>query len=515
MVTELASRPRPTARRVHPAEPRVGRPAPPSAASAGPPWAALAVVLVGAFMAVADFFIVNVALPSISSSLGAGPAALELVVAGYGVAYATGLVTGGRLGDALGRRRLFLAGIAGFTLTSAACGLAPTAATLVVARVLQGVSAAAMVPQVLATIHSSFSGDARQRALGVYGAILGAATVAGQLLGGVIVAADVAGLGWRPAFLVNVPIGLAGLAAAWRILPDTRSATPQRLDTTGAALLGLAVVALLLPLTGGRELGWPLWSWAALSSVPVLVGALVAWERRLERRGGDPLLPPGLLRLGGLRTGLGAVALFAPAFGGFFFTSALSLQRGRHLGPLAAGMVMVPFALAFLAASLGGGRIAGNRVRRTVAGGAGLIAAGYLALALIAWRDFSGEDFWTLAPAMAIAGLGQGLVVPQLFGIVLGGGPAVRAATASGMLMTAFQAGLAVGVGVLGLVFLAVLGPETAAGGGHYGSASAVAFLLEAALAAAGAVVCGLLPEPAPVATTVDALLHDTVVLGL
>ncbi|TMD00731.1 MAG: MFS transporter, partial [Chloroflexi bacterium] len=180
MVTELAPRPASAPRRVHPAE----RPAAPAASTAAPPWAALAVVLVGVFMAVADFFIVNVALPSISSSLGAGSAGLELVVAGYGVAYATGLVTGGRLGDALGRRGLFLGGIAGFTVTSAACGLAPTTATLVAARVLQGLAAAAMVPQVLATIQSSFSGSDRQRALGVYGATLGAATVAGQLLGG-------------------------------------------------------------------------------------------------------------------------------------------------------------------------------------------------------------------------------------------------------------------------------------------------------------------------------------------
>jgi hypothetical protein len=154
-------------------------------------------------------------------------------------------------------------------------------------------------------------------------------------------------------------------------------------------------------------------------------------------------------------------------------------------------------------------------VRRTVAGGAVLIAAGYLALAALAWRDFAGENVWTLAPAMATAGLGQGLVVPQLVGIVLGGVPAVRAGTASGVLMTAFQVGLAVGVGLLGLVFLAVLGPDSAVGGGHFAGATALASLLEAVLAAAAAAVCSLLPEPAPVAATVEAVLHDTVVLEL
>jgi MFS family permease len=463
-------------------------------AAAAPPWAALAVVLIGVFMAVADFFVVNVALPSIASTLGAGTAALELIVAGYGVAYATCLVIGGRLGDSLGRRGLFLHGIAGFTLTSAACGLAPTTATLVVARVLQGFSAAAMVPQVLATIQASFSGAARQRALGVYGATLGASTVAGQLLGGVIVAANVAGLAWRPAFLLNVPVGLVGLVAAWRVLPDTRSAAPERLDMGGAVLLGLAVVALLIPVTSGRELHWPVWSLLALSAVLPLIAAFLLWERRLERSGGHPLLPPSLLRLTGLRAGLLTIALFSPAFGGFFFTTALSLQRGRHLGPLAAGTVMLPFALAFLVASLGGGRIAGGRVRRTIGGGALLISGAYLALALVAWRDFDAEGFWLLAPAMALAGLGQGLVVPQLFGVILGGVPAARAGAASGMLMTTFQVGLAVGVGGLGLVFVQLLGPASVAGGGHFAAATAASSVVEAMLALAAAGASRLLP---------------------
>ncbi|HEX3607136.1 MAG TPA: MFS transporter [Candidatus Dormibacteraeota bacterium] len=469
-----------------------------SAGSNTPPWAALAVVLVGAFMAVADFFIVNVALPSIAASLAAGAAALELIVAGYGVAYATALVSGGRLGDTLGRRGLFLAGIAGFTVTSAACGLAPTATVLIAGRVLQGLSAAAMVPQVLATIQASFTGEDRRRALGVYGATLGVATVAGQLLGGLIVAANLFGLAWRPAFLLNVPVGLAGLIAAWRVLPDTRSDAPQRLDAVGAGLLGLAVVALLVPLTTGRELGWPLWSWCALSIVPELLTAFLLWELRLERAGGDPILPLSLLRHSGVRPGLGAVALFAPAFGGFFFTTALSLQRGRHLGPLAAGIVMIPFALAFLAASLGGGRLAGAQVRRAITGGALLIAGAYLALGLIAWRDFGGESFWVLAPAMATAGLGQGIVVPPLFGVVLAGVPARRAGTASGVLMTAFQTGLAVGVGGLGLVFLQVAGPAAAEGPAHFGPATAIAYVLEAALALGGAAVCSALPRTAP-----------------
>jgi MFS family permease len=451
------------------------------------PWPALAVVLVGVFMAVADFFIVNVALPSIATTLRAGPAALELVVAAYGVAYAVGLVSGGRLGDTLGRRPLFLIGAAGFVLTSAACGLAPTAATLVAARMLQGLSAAAMVPQVLATIQASFVGADRERALGVYGATLGAATVAGQLLGGVLVAADLGGLAWRPAFLVNVPVGLLGLLAAWRVLPDTHSASPQRLDVRGAALLGLAIVALLVPVTTGREMGWPLWSWLCLAAVPGLVAGFAAWERTLERRGGDPLLPPSLLRVGGLRTGMGAAAAFSPAFGGFFFATALSLQQGRHLGPLAAGLVLVPFALAFLVASLTTDRVAPLLRGGVVATGAALMACGYAVLAVVAWRDFAQESFWMLAPAMLVIGAGQGLVVPRLFGSLLSGVPAALAGTASGALMTVFQVGLAVGVGVLGLVFLDLLG--AAPSPGRFATATAVVDLLLIALVLTGGAV--------------------------
>src|SRR5450755_2297005 len=250
--------------------------------------AALVVLLSGTFLAMTDFFVVNVALPGIGRDLSATSSALELVIAGYAVAYALGLVIGGRMGDTFGRKRLFLIGMLAFTLTSAVCGLAPTAAALVAARIAQGAAAAVMVPQVLATIQAAATGQERARALSAFGATGGLAAVFGQLGGGLIVAADILGTGWRPIFLLNVPIGLASVVVAARTLPDTRSARPARLDPAGTVLLGATVLALLVPLIEGRSQGWPLWAWASLTAAPLLGWALLRVETRIENTGHVP-----------------------------------------------------------------------------------------------------------------------------------------------------------------------------------------------------------------------------------
>ena len=264
----------------------------------------LATVLLGAFLSIADFFIVNVALPTIDGDLHASEATLELVVAGYGIPYALLLVLGGRLGDLHGRRRLFMLGMASFTVWSLLCGLAPTASSLVVFRAIQGASAALMVRQVLATIQAACDGQRRARALGFFGATAGIAAVVGQLAGGALVSADIAGTGWRPIFLVNVPLGLLGLVLAWRHVPATRADAPARIDTRGTALLAAAILALLVPLTEGRALGWPVWTWFVLAAFVPAAAAFVAVERRLEARGGHPLVPPSLMQLAGMRRGL-------------------------------------------------------------------------------------------------------------------------------------------------------------------------------------------------------------------
>src|SRR5690242_7050103 len=227
-------------------------------------WAALPVVLAGTFMVVLDFFIVNVAMPAMQADLHAGTGALEWVVAGYGLTFATLLITAGRLGDQFGRRRLFSAGLALFTLASAACGLAWSPATLVAARLVQGAAAALLSPQVLSVIGVAYTGPDRVRALSVYGIALGLAAAGGQLVGGVLVQADVAGLGWRSCFLINVPIGVAALALAPRLVPESRAAGAPRLDLTGTLLLTAGLTAIILPLVEGRRHGWPEWTWASL-----------------------------------------------------------------------------------------------------------------------------------------------------------------------------------------------------------------------------------------------------------
>lgn len=416
----------------------------------------LATVLLGAFLSIADFFIVNVALPTIDSRLHASPATLELVVAGYGVPYALLLVIGGRLGDLFGRRRLFMLGMAAFTLFSLLCGAAPNALSLVAFRAAQGASAAFMVPQVLATIQSACGGQRRARAIGLYGATAGIAAVVGQLAGGALVAANIGGTGWRPIFLVNVPIGLVGLALAWRQVPATRSAEPARIDLPGTALLATAVLALLVPLTEGRALGWPVWSWALLALFLPAAAAFALVERRLERIGGHPIVPPSLLGLPGMRRGLVIAVPFFGGFGAFMFVSALTFQDGAHLGPLRSGLALVPMAVAFLAATLVSARLTKRYGRAVLGAGALVQAAGLTALAATLFVVWPHPGALNLAPAMIVAGLGQGLAMPTIFGIVLAGVPADRAGVGSGILTTTQQSALALGVATLGSLFLSL-----------------------------------------------------------
>ncbi|MFD9225976.1 MFS transporter [Streptomyces sp. NPDC060064] len=414
-------------------------------------------VLLGAALPLIDFFIVNVALPTIEHDLAAGTALLELVVAGYALSYAVLLVLGGRLGDMYGRRRLFLIGMAAFGLTSLACGLAPDAWTLVGARVAQGAAAALMVPQVLATIQAATAGPRRARAMSLYGATAGLSMVAGQILGGVLVAADIAGTGWRAIFLVNVPVALIGLVLAARSVPKTRSANPAPVDVPGTLLLTVALLTLLAPLTEGRAAGWPLWTWVALAVFPVAAVAFYRVERRADRQGRTPLVPPSLFALLSLRRGLALVLPFSIGFGGFMFVVAVALQQGLGMGAVAAGMALVPMALAFFGASLAGPRLVVRYGTRIVPAGGALQAVGVAVLALTVWRGWPDLDFVELMPGVALAGFGQGLQLPVIFRIVLSEIPPERAGVGSGVMVTTQQSALALGVATLGSLFLSLV----------------------------------------------------------
>jgi MFS family permease len=462
-----------------------------------PPWRVLPVVLLGQVLAVLDFFVVNVALPSIDRDLDAGPAALELLVAGYAAAYAGGLVTAGRLGDAWGRRRLYVGGMVAFTVASAACGLAPSALLLVLARLVQGLAASVMVPQVLASVQALFTGAARQRALGVFGACIGFATVAGQVLGAAVIAADVAGFGWRAIFLINVPVGLAGVIAAVRVMPEIRSGGQARLDVPGAVLLAVTLVALLVPVSLGTDLGWPLWC-RVVPALGAVAGALfVVAQVRRERAGGLPLLPPSLLALPAMRAGLTAAFVFFVACGGFLFTTAVVLQQGLGAGPMTAGLVLAPYALGFLLVSVTARPFVARFGSAVIVTGAALSCVALVAIAAELATGRLGPLPWGPAPMMALSGIGQGMVMIPLFGVILAGVPAARAGLASGVLTTTQQVGLGLGAAGLGTLLFALVGP-----GASWPGAAAVTFVVEAALFAVTAVAAWLVPAgPASVET--------------
>ena len=446
--------------------------------------AGLTVILVGVLLPMIDFFIVNVALPTIDTDLRASQPLLELVVSGYATAYALLLVLGGRLGDSLGRKRLFLAGMAAFTATSLACGLAPTATFLVIARVAQGASAAMMVPQVLATIQAATTGEQRTRALGRYGAAGGLAAVLGQVLGGLLVSANIDGLGWRPIFLVNVPIGLAGLVLAKRFVPDTRHGAPAPIDGPGTVLLGITLLAVLVPLTEGRSLGWPAWTIALLFVAPVAGTVFGAFERKAERSGRSPLVPPSLLRHPSMRRGLLLALPFFAGFAAFMFSYALLVQTGLHVSALTAGLGLVPMAVTFLVASLNTSRLLARFGAKVLCAGGLLQAAGLVILGItvyVGWPHLSVID---LAPGLAVAGFGQGLVMSPLFGIVLSEVPAAVAGAGSGVLTTTQQSALALGVATLGSLFLALAGDGT-------GIRSAFIVVLAVQVVVAAAVAAG------------------------
>ncbi|MHC3473340.1 MFS transporter [Streptomyces sp. 7R007] len=414
-------------------------------------------VLLAAALPLIDFFIVNVALPTIGSDLHASESVLELVVAGYGLAYAVLLVLGGRLGDLFGRRRFFLGGMAAFGLTSLACGLAPGAWTLVAARVAQGASAAAMLPQVLATIQAATSGQRRAKAMGLYGATAGLSMVAGQILGGVLVAADIAGTGWRSVFLVNVPVVVVGLFLAARGVPETRSQHPEPVDGLGTVLLTASLLTLLAPLTEGRSAGWPLWTWLSLAAFPFVAAAFYAVERREDRAGRTPLVPPSLFALTSLRRGLVMIVPFSIGFSGFMFVIAVALQRGAGLGPVPAGLALAPMAVVFFFVSLAGPRLITRHGTRIVTAGAVIQAVGVGLMALAARQSWPDLGIVELLPGAAIAGAGQALQLPIIFRIVLSEVPSARAGVGSGVMVTTQQSALALGVATLGTLFLSLI----------------------------------------------------------
>ena len=416
------------------------------------PWLLLAVLLTGQFMALLDVMIVNVAMPSIGTDLSASGAALQLIVSGYTVSYAVLLVTGARLGDLYGRRRLYLLGIMGFTLTSLICGLAPTTGTLITARFVQGAAAAMMVPQIISVIQGRFTGSERARALSAYTAVLAVGGVAGQVAGGILVSADLFGTGWRPVFLVNVPVGLAVIALLPRVMPADAARGTSRLDLRGLAVIVPAVFLVVLPLVLGNEEGWPAWTFAVLAAGLALVVVFVLVERGVARRGGDPLLDLGIVRIPGVAAGMSTLALLMIAYAGWLFTLALHLQKGLGDSALRAGLTFVPAAAAFGLLGLMWRRIPEPVHHALTPAGLLVAGVGFLATGLDLQSGTRGGVLLLLALLVAGGGMGAGfspLLTQSLVRV-----PVTRAADVSGLLTTTLQLSQVLGVAIFGSVFL-------------------------------------------------------------
>src|ERR1700733_14455669 len=404
-----------------------------------------------------DFFIVNVALSSIHENLGATPAQLQLVISGYACGYGVFLITGGRLGDLYGRKRCFLIGMAGFSLASLVCGLATSPAHLVIARVVQGSAAAVLLPQVLGSIRALFPDDRElARAMSAYGIMMGMAAAIGQFSGGALIQWNPAGLGWRSIFLLTLPVCAITLVAGWKLVPETGGGRHVRLDLVGAGLISLALAAIVVPLSEGREQGWPAWGLAVLACAPFLVGAFFWYEGRLTRAGGMPLVDMRLLRIPSFRRGVLVAALF-------FFTTSFYLlfglyqQEGRGMAPLEVGFAIVPYGVGLFAGPLISAPLVSLRPK-LLAIGMSIQVTFYMLIGVMVAIGISGVP---LSAAVFLAGLGQGVAFPRLFATVLGDVPAAQAGVAAGITNSALQIGAAVSVAAIGSLFFVVLGGRT------------------------------------------------------
>jgi EmrB/QacA subfamily drug resistance transporter len=416
-------------------------------------WLVLAVVFMADVMDVIDSTIANLAGPSIRADLGGSQTTLQWVLAAYTAAFAIGLITSGRLGDLLGRRRLFLLGMAGFTLASLACGLAPGVGFLITARVLQGASGSVMIPQGFAMVKVVFPPQQLRKALIPFGPVMGLATVAGPILAGWLLHLDLFGSQWRSIFLINVPIGVVAWSLGWWFLPHrTGEDANARLDLGGAGLLTLASVLLIIPLVQGRELGWPLWTYLSMAGSIIALAMFVVSERRSRH----PVITPSLFRKRSFVAGLTIVGAFFASLSGFQLAFNLLLQLGLHWTPLHTSLTLIPWALgSAVAVGLAGAVLTRKLGRATMQLGLGIAVIGLLALWWTIARQGDSLTSWTLAPALLLIGFGTGLVFVPIFDFILGDATTEEVGTGSGMLNAVQQFSGAIGVAALGTAFFA------------------------------------------------------------
>lgn len=421
------------------------------------PWLGLSILLLAGFVTIFDLFVVNVAIPSMRSELGANLSQIGFIVAGYELAFGVLLITGGRLGDLYGRRRLFILGMAGFTFASLLCGIAPTIAVLIGARVVQGLAAALLFPQVYASIRVNFPGDDGRRAFGFLGMTLGLAAIAGQIFGGFLVEANILDLGWRTIFLINVPIGIFAILMA-RFIPETVAPDRPALDWTGVALVSLGLTFLLIPLIEAPTHGWTFWSFLSFAAAAILLSGFYRHQEGRRKSGHQPLVDMALMLQPRFAQGGLLVLLIYSTASSFFLCFALLVQTGFGLSPFEAGSLFVPCSVAFVILSLSAPRLVARFGKQAIVVGALVYAVSFGALIGQVWIAGAGLAVTRLIPVLIVIGGAQAMIMTPLLNLVLGFVDERQAGMASGVISTLQQVGAALGVAVVGILFAVALG---------------------------------------------------------
>jgi EmrB/QacA subfamily drug resistance transporter len=457
-------------------------------------WLILYVLLAAEVMDLFDSTIVNVAVPRIRDDLGASATQLQWIVGAYPLAVAAGLMLGARLGDLFGRQRLFVVGAAVFTAASFASGLAPSAAALIAFRTIQGLGAAAMIPQGFGILRAIFPRDELTKAFSVFGPVIGSAAIVGPIIGGGLVDLNLFGTGWRLVFYVNVPLGIAAIAGAMLLIPEVRAAHAKRLDPIGGLLAAAGMTAIVYPLIQGREAGWPGWSFGLIAVGVVLLLVFVGYQELRARRGHDTLVDPGLFRSRGYTSGLLVMQVYFASAIGLMFTLTLFLQLGQGYSPVRSGLALAPWALGTaVGAGLGAALLAPRFGRAVLQLGTVVTTVGLVLLVALVAHDSGSTPYWAIVPGALLGGLGFGLVVAPLFDVVLAAVDDRAVGSASGILNAFQQLAGAFGVALLGTLFFDALSH----GGFHH--ALAQSLWVEAGLCILALVLSPLLPpKPRP-----------------
>lgn len=427
---------------------------------------ALVILLIGAFMDILDTMIINIAIPSIQSSLHASSSSVEWTANAYILGMALLVITGGRLGDIWGRKKMFLLGIAGFTITSAVSGFAATINVLILARAIQGIMAAMMVPQVLSYIQVLFVPEERAAALGAFSGISGFGTVAGPILGAFLIKMNLLGLGWRTIFLINIPIGIFIFIAAAIVLPESKSINPLRVDIPGTFMVMASLILLLYPLIQGNSLGWPVWTYISMVAAVIVGFLFVTYEKRRTKLNKSPLIALNLFRFKSFTGGVSVYTIFMIAMSGYFLVFTFYLQMGLGFTALHAALTALPFSLMVpVMAALSVMKLAPKLGRKVVILGLILCAVGIAGVESVLHGAGASLINWQLLPTLLIGGAGMGIVVASLTDFSLSQVPEQDAGSASGILSMMQQVGSSIGIAILGTIFFGSVGNSSGISG--------------------------------------------------